>query len=80
MAFSKILRAIYDYEAAAEDELNFAEGDILGIVGDDDGEGWYYGCNVLGSEPEHNGFIPTTYCEEVVFDMNLYLKILILYL
>lgn len=72
MGFSKILKAAYDYEASAEDELNFSEGDILGIVGDDDGEGWYYGCKVL-IEPEGNGFIPTTYCEEVPLNkLNLY--------
>ena len=65
MPFKKILKAAYDYEATAEDELNFNEGDILGVVGDEEGDdGWYYGCSVL-NEPEINGFIPTTFCEEV---------------
>lgn len=71
MAFSKILKAAYDYEAAAEDELSFAEGDVLGIFGDEDGEGWYYGCNVLGSDPEHKALIPTTYCEEVTKELTI---------
>lgn len=66
MAYSKILKAAYDYEAAADDELSLAEGDILGIVEDDtNGDGWYYGCSVLSDENERKGFIPTTYCEEV---------------
>lgn len=65
MPFKKILRAAYDYQATSEDELNFNEGDILGVVGDEEGDdGWYYGCSVL-IEPEANGFIPTTFCEEV---------------
>ena len=65
MPFKKILKAAYDYEATAEDELNFNEGDILGVVGDEEGDdGWYYGCSVL-NEPETNGFLPTTFCEEV---------------
>lgn len=64
MAYKKILKAAYDYEAAEEDELNFSEGDLLGITGDEDEEGWAYGCNIL-KDPEANGFIPMTYCEEV---------------
>jgi len=84
MAYAKILKALYDYGAAAEDELSFIEGDLLGIIGDesDSGEGddgWYYGCNVM-SQSEVNGFIPKTYCEEVneelegaQLSLNLYL-------
>lgn len=71
MAYKKILKALYDYEAAAEDELNFSEGDLLGVVigndetNDDGDDGWYYGCNVM-NQSEVNGLIPKTYCEEVI--------------
>ena len=69
MAYKKILKALYDYEAAAEDELSFNEGDLLGVIGDGNedetgDDGWYYGCNVM-NQSEINGFIPKTYCEEV---------------
>lgn len=73
MAYKKILKALYDYEAVADDELNFTEGDLLGVLGDENeeaggdeagDEGWYYGCSVM-NQSEVNGFIPKTYCEEV---------------
>lgn len=68
MPFKKIFRAVYDYEATADDELNFSEGDVLGVVGEEgaagEEDGWVYGCNIL-KDPETNGFIPITYCEEV---------------
>lgn len=69
MAYKKILKALYDYEADADDELNFSEGDLLGVIrgdetADEEDDGWYYGCNVM-NQSEVNGFIPKTYCEEV---------------
>ena len=73
MAYKKILKALYDYEAAAEDELSFREGDLLGIIEDESNEegddGWYYGCNVLMNQSEVNGFIPKNYCEEVKYNI-----------
>ena len=69
MAFKKILRASYGYQATADDELTFNENDILGIIENEeevevDNDGWYFGCNVI-NDPETKGFIPKTYCEEV---------------
>lgn len=71
MAYKKILKALYDYEATADDELSFNEGDLLGVIRNDENEeaeagedGWYYGCNVM-NQTEINGFIPKNYCEEV---------------
>lgn len=76
MAYKKIFKALYDYEAAAEDELSFMEGDVLGIVGDQDGddEGWLFGCNLL-KDSETSGLIPVTYCEEVIFHFVFWIKI-----
>ena len=66
VSFKKIFKAVYDYEAAAEDELSFSEDNILGIITDEEAndDGWVYGCNIL-KDPETCGFIPITYCEEV---------------
>lgn len=68
MVYKKILKALYDYEGSAEDELSFNESDLLGINDDENQEesndGWYHGCNLLG-QSENYGFIPKTYCEEV---------------
>jgi hypothetical protein len=63
MTFKVILKAQYDYEAAADDEISFSENDLLGVIGDDGDDEWYFGCNV--SDPSITGFIPKTYCEEV---------------
>lgn len=62
MPFVKVVKAIYDYSAEAEDELSFSEGDVLGVVeetGDDD---WYSAC--LISSPDSVAMIPKTYVEE----------------
>ena len=64
MAFKKLLKVIYEYEAAAEDELNLSEADIVGVQGEEDDDGWYYGNNLL-KDAETSGFIPASYCEEV---------------
>lgn len=69
MTFINFLRASYDYEATADDELTFKENDILGIIENEEeieveSDGWYFGCNVV-NDPESKGFIPKTYCEEV---------------
>lgn len=69
MAFKKLLKVVYDYEAAADDELTLNEGDFIGVLGDEDEDGWYYGSNLL-KDAETSGFIPASYCEEVKIEIH----------
>ena len=62
MTYSKIIRALYDYEAQAEDELSFVEGDILAILEEREDYEWYSAC--LISAPETVALCPKTYVDE----------------
>lgn len=63
MAYSKIIRALYDYTAQDDDELNFAEGDVLAVVDERHDDDWYSAC--LVSSPESVGMCPKTYVQEI---------------
>jgi len=52
--------ALYDYEAADEDEVAFKEGDIISNV-EEAGEGWVKGTN---SRTDKHGMLPSNYIEK----------------
>lgn len=52
--------AIYDYEAAEEGEIGFAEGELIEEIDQID-EGWWKGTNARGEE----GLFPANYVELV---------------
>jgi predicted RNase H-like nuclease (RuvC/YqgF family) len=66
MGFIGVYRAVYDYEAQAEDELAITEGDLLFVLekGDD---GWWRAKKKAQSEDEAEpeGNVPNNYVEEV---------------
>lgn len=69
MAFKAIVRALYAYTAEAEDELGFAENDVLAVVGDgsedaNDADNDWYTASLI-SNPDVTGLIPKTYVEPV---------------
>jgi hypothetical protein len=70
MTLISVVRALYAYEAAAEDELGFAEGAILGVLEQEHpDEEWFLGFDVTA--PEHTGLIPKTYVETVLPSLKL---------
>ena len=54
-------RALYDYQAADDDEISFQEGDII-VQAQPVGGGWYFGV-VEGSGA--SGMLPGNYVEEM---------------
>jgi len=56
----KMFRALYDYDANTELELSVREGDVLGLVADDKGDGWTE-VEVRGKV----GSVPSNYIEPV---------------
>ncbi|TIC04805.1 hypothetical protein E3Q08_02611 [Wallemia mellicola] len=53
-----LARALYDYKASAEDELNLNEDDVLFVLSDDDPEWW--NCK---SKSNLEGLVPSNYIE-----------------
>ncbi|KAK7131278.1 hypothetical protein R3I94_016423 [Phoxinus phoxinus] len=67
--------ALYDYDPResspnvdVEAELTFCAGDIIGVFGDIDEDGFYYG-ELNG----HRGLVPSNFLEEVPDDVEVYL-------
>lgn len=57
------VRALYDYDASSPDELSIVEGDVLRVVGDDDGSsGWL---KASSSSSGKQGLVPANYVEEM---------------
>ncbi|CAG8505262.1 6612_t:CDS:10 [Ambispora leptoticha] len=70
----KICRALYDYEAATEDELSFKEDDVLYILEDDDNEWWKAKLKVSledgGFEEDGPiGLVPSNYVHEAEYNL-----------
>ena len=53
-----LVRALYDYEAAANDELDFKAGDLFEKIEDEDEQGWS-----TGRKDGKVGFYPANYIE-----------------
>ncbi|CAG8432802.1 11482_t:CDS:1 [Diversispora eburnea] len=54
----KVIKALYDYEANAPNELSFSKGDFYHVVGNENDPNWYEACN-----PATNvkGLVPISY-------------------
>ena len=51
-------KALYDYEARAQDELSFKRHEIITVLGkDEEAEGWYIGTSASGAK----GLFPVNY-------------------
>lgn len=50
---------LFAYEAAKDEEITVATGDVVSVVGSDDGSGWI---RVKSTEGSH-GFMPMSYLE-----------------
>ena len=58
-------RVLYDFEAQAEfGEINLKVGEIVSVISEDAGEGWWRGTNVNGEQ----GLFPKDFVEK--FDPN----------
>ena len=53
-----LVRALYDYEATADDELDFKAGDLFEKLEDEDEQGWS-----KGRKDDKVGFYPANYIE-----------------
>jgi hypothetical protein len=54
----KLVRGLYDYAAASDDELSFSEGDYLMRKDDESKSGWWL-CEFRG----RTGYVPSNYVE-----------------
>lgn len=54
------LRALYDYEARAEEDLPFKKGDIL-ILLDDSNPDWWYARRSQSGSGRNDGYVPSNY-------------------
>jgi hypothetical protein len=60
----KRCKAVYNFEAMSQSELNLNEGDVLVIVQDDSGDGWWSA--YLEHDPEKRvGLVPENYLEVI---------------
>lgn len=67
MPYGEVLKALYTYEAAAEDEMSFNEDELLCIIKDgaiEHDENWLLACS-LKSETGQTGLVPANYVEPV---------------
>ncbi len=55
-------KAVYDFEAEAEEELSMQQGDVLGVLVAQEQQGWLYGIHM---ESKSCGYFPADYCERI---------------
>ncbi|KAF7947638.1 hypothetical protein EAE96_008720 [Botrytis aclada] len=55
----KVIRALYDYEAASNQELGFTRGDFFHVIGRENDADWYEACNP--AVPDARGLVPVAY-------------------
>ncbi|KAI1259258.1 hypothetical protein F5Y18DRAFT_310709 [Xylariaceae sp. FL1019] len=55
----KVIRALYDYEAASEQELSFSRGDFFHVIGRENDSEWYEACNP--ALPDARGLVPVSF-------------------
>lgn len=58
-----MIRALYDYEAQAPQELSFTKGDFFHVISREDSEDWYEACNPM--LPDARGLVPAQYFEKL---------------
>ena len=67
MGFIGVYRAIYDYDPQGDDEIAVKDGDIVCILEEDQGDGWWKAKKKAASEEEDEpeGLVPGNYIEKV---------------
>lgn len=55
----KVIRALYDYEAASDQELSFSRGDFFHVIGRENDTDWYEACNP--ALPDARGLVPVSF-------------------
>ncbi|KAI0175821.1 scd2/ral3 [Hypoxylon sp. FL1284] len=55
----KVIRALYDYEAASAQELSFSRGDFFHVIGRENDSDWYEACNP--ALPDARGIVPVSF-------------------
>ncbi|KAI1779687.1 scd2/ral3 [Hypoxylon cercidicola] len=55
----KVIRALYDYEAASAQELSFSRGDFFHVIGRENDTDWYEACNP--ALPDARGLVPVSF-------------------
>lgn len=63
MSFINVVRAVYDYDAKDSDELSIQEGEVLCVLGQDDGNEWMRAC--LLKDQSRVGLVPINYVSTV---------------
>lgn len=53
-----MIRALFDYAAASDQELSFSKGDFFHVIGREDDPEWYEACNPASNA---RGLVPATY-------------------
>lgn len=65
MPFKQVLKALYSYEPEGDDELAFAEDDLLCIIDQKEEDDEWLVARLLKSEDGQTGLIPANYVEPV---------------
>ncbi|KAK0746498.1 hypothetical protein B0T18DRAFT_326913 [Schizothecium vesticola] len=55
----KVIRALFDYDAATPQELSFSRGDFFHVIGRENDQDWYEACNP--ALPDARGLVPVSY-------------------
>ncbi|KAL5621970.1 hypothetical protein BROUX41_005915 [Berkeleyomyces rouxiae] len=55
----KVIRALYDYNATANDQLSFSRGDFFHVIGRENDPDWYEACNP--AVPDARGLVPVSF-------------------
>ncbi|OTA79963.1 hypothetical protein M434DRAFT_86790 [Hypoxylon sp. CO27-5] len=59
----KVIRALYDYEAASAQELSFSKGDFFHVIGRENDSDWYEACNP--ALPDARGLVPVAFFQSL---------------
>lgn len=63
MPYESVVKALYSYEAADNEEIGFEEDELLCIVPGETADNWYLAHRIR--ESEHVGLVPANYVEPV---------------
>lgn len=72
MPLERVVRAVYAYDAVEEDELSFAEEDLLAVMPTDNDE-WLMASKL--DESSASGLVPINYIEDVLHVLSFVARV-----